>query len=861
MKILSKCLLYLLTAITLSFPIVHPNLTIFAAETDEFSSDTTDSTFESTNTLPVGTPFQPTDSYVLAYGQGGVSDFAYFSPFVPELTYNGDSILGYSILFGLKNITTGDISEVAYCTDMPVDAVTSNYQRLNLTDSTYAASHADKLRSIVLNSYPHITLDSLRNTSGISELSMYEAITATQLAIWKAAHGEIIQIKNFLSLTDSNWKNSGNPSSAEAEYTAYQHGSSEYKNSVKSRIEALYHYLISLDGQPATAPVISSSSFTGRSTSPTLTSNNDGTYNVSVSASVSIPSGSNVTLTAHIGDGYWYTQIPLSAGSNTYNLTIQNVPASYASGPVTLSIDGTQTVNEDVFLLDAKGIRGVSQSMIAPLSGSMPVHAEIQAKPNHILEIYKTSSDDSSPLSNISFEIYYIGSMEDYLNGTLGIGSKPTSSDIYSYAVSERLVGTITTDSNGYGSLNFGTDQGVYLIKELPNELVTDTSVFFVTLPDYSRCDENGDPAYTITAHPKNTLRKEKIEIEKDVTNLDNEHDTFPVGEDHTWIIQSSIPYSIASGKKYEISDTLDRRLTLKSVDKVAIAQDSGTFGNSEDSSYVADENETPAGTEEENALLVKDRDYTIFISKTESGEDMFSVSLTSAGIQKLSSYTAEDRDCYELRIYFTAQINTSASMGENIPNQAHISYTNSLGKIYTADSDQPEVHTGGIQLLKTDSQNNLPLKNAVFSLYREATSEELGSGIKYEEIKVGDTVRKMIPVSFYSAPAMDEEKVFSFSTDENGLGYFYGLAYGDYYLIETQAPQGYNKLSEPQKFTISADSHKKEFRICVTNMAGAELPSTGGIGTYPFIISGLLLISITAILLFRSRYVNEITQ
>lgn len=798
-------------------------------------------------------PLQFTDSYILAYDQGGVAQYAYFSPFVPQLTYNNEKVDGYSILFGLKNVISGEIFENAYCTDLPVDAERSNYQHLNLTDSSYAAAHADQLRAIVLGSYPYISLENLQNVSGIPQLSVYEAITATQLAVWKTAHGNNIQINDFLSRTGGAYTSSGHPKSAIEEANAYRTGSEEYKAAVKSRIESLYYYLMSLEGRPALAKVISSSAFTKRSSQPTITVNEDGSCNVTVFAEVNIPAASNVTLTAYIGDGSYFAQTALAEGSKEYTLTISNVPASKAYDPVILSIDGTQTVAEDVFLLDAKGLRGASQSMIAPMSGTIPVHAEIKAEPDRILELYKKSNEDGSPLKNISFEIYYVGTLDSFLNGTLGIDSTPTADDLRKYAVSTGLVGTITTDQNGYGKMNFSTEDGVYLVKELPNDLVEDSTAFFVTLPDYSRCDENGTPSYTITASPKNTVKKDKIEVEKDVTKTDNEHDTFDIGEDHTWIIQSSIPNSIASGTEYKISDTLDRRLTLKSVDQVTLAKDTGSFGNSEDPAYIKDENETLPGRE--SVIFEKDTDYKIHISKTESGEDSFTVSLTSAGIQKAAASSADSKSDYELRIYFTAQINTNAAMGENIPNKAHVSYTNALDQTYTSDSDQPEVHTGGIKLLKIDSNTNEALKNAVFTVWRETSNEDLIADREYQEIKIEGTLRKLIQVSFYDDPLMQGEKTALLTTDQHGEGYIYGLAYGDYYLIETQAPDGYNKLNTPQKFTISAVSHTEENKLIVKNTAGVLLPSTGGMGTQIFTVSGLILSFGAALLLFKRKY------
>lgn len=792
--------------------------------------------------------FQPTDSYVLAFGEG-VSPYAYFSPFVPLLTYDGEDVWGYSILFGLKNTETGEIFENAYCTDMPVDATEgAKYRPLNLTDSTYASAHANRLRSIVSGSYPHVDLETLRASTGIEGLTMCEAITGTQIAVWKAAHGDIVQVVDFLYTTSAGY-NSGH--SVDEERSAYLNGSDEYKATVKSHIEALYNYLMALPEQSQNSTVVSAASFKEHDT-PQVTDNGDGTCQVQVSTSIAVPDGSVLRLTAYLADGAYYTSIP-NVTSGEYTLTIDHVPAEYASDPVTLSLDGRQTLDEDVYLLDADGIRGVSQSFIACLDGDMPAHAEVKTEPDRILTIHKTDrTENKTPLSNVSFEIYYVGSVDDFRDGKLSIGTVPTSEDLEKYAVTSKLVGTITTDSNGYGSLNFGTEDGVYLVRELPNELVEDSVAFFVSLPDYARLDSNGDPSYAITATPKNSVKEEKVEIEKDVADLDNEHGTYDVGQEHTWIIQSSVPATIALAREYTVRDTLDPRLTLVKIDKVTLAKDNGTFGSAESLDYEKDETETPIN--EESLILTAEKDYWITTRKTDSGADDFSVSLTSAGMKKIAAAMETD-DTYELRIYFTAYINQKAEMGESIPNQAKITYTNQLNKTYEATSDQPEVHTGGAQFVKIDSVDpNQTLSGAIFSLYREATEQDLLQNVDYITITIGETPRKLIPVPFYATADLSGEKVLSVTTGADGRIYLYGLAYGDYYLMETAAPAGYNKLKEPVKFTVSETSHTEAATIRIKNTSGVQLPETGGIGTEIFTIGGLVLIAFASCMLVTQK-------
>lgn len=873
MKSYRRRVLYFLTAMVLMIHSLGTCKTIFAEE--------------GSSTSTAGKPFDKLDDYVLELGSStsGLKIYQEYSPFVPTLTYNGQTIDGYSILFGLskkKEAATSTAYALAYCVDLPVDANDGmDYQRLNLTDSTYAAAHADKLRGIVMGSYPKMTLEQLRTASGIAELTTAEAITATQLAIWKTAHGDNVQITDFLKSITNSYSNSGTKNGFQTEYDAYNNGDATYQANVKARIEKLYYYLMDLPEKQATngSKVISRAAFTDATAAPVLNSNGDGIYNVTVTATVDIPTGCDVTITASMADGKYYKTNTLTEGENTITLTIENVPEEYAKGSVTLSIDGTQNVSEDVFLLDAKGIRGASQSLIAPLSGSFPVHAETKAGPDRVLEIYKKNANNGAPLENISFEVYYVGSQSEVnqkiIAGDIGTntgnnGIVPTQNDINKYAVKGNLVGTITTDANGYGKLVFDTedtDDAVYLVKELPNELVKDWDkvVFFVSIPDYAHVDTNKNPAYTVTAKPKNTIKEEDIEIEKDVTNIDNEHDTYDVGKNHTWIIQSSVPDGIATGKKYEISDTLDSRLTLVSVDKVTLAKDSGTFGNSEDTTYTKDPDETPMnaeGTAQGTAVLVKDVDYKVVIGKT-SNQDTFTMSLTTTGMKKVADLVGDTKSGWEIRTYFTAYINTSALVGEEIPNKATVDYTNALMQDFSKESDIPEVHMGGIQLLKVDANvtdgttgNLKPLAGAEFKLYRAATeTEKADTAIKKETLVVNGTTHKnMVAVSFYPNTEMTGDKVDTLTTSADGKGYMYGLAYGDYYLVETKAPAGYSKLFEAVEVKVTAISHQDANKVTVKNAQGMDIPSTGGIGTGVFYIGGTFLMASAATLLVLKK-------
>ena len=63
----------------------------------------------------------------------------------------------------------------------------------------------------------------------------------------------------------------------------------------------------------------------------------------------------------------------------------------------------------------------------------------------------------------------------------------------------------------------------------------------------------------------------------------------------------------------------------------------------------------------------------------------------------------------------FYTKINQTADLGEEIDNTAHLSFTNAAEK----DSDTPEVHTGGIKMIKVDKENSAKvLKGAEFQVF-----------------------------------------------------------------------------------------------------------------------------------------------
>lgn len=93
-----------------------------------------------------------------------------------------------------------------------------------------------------------------------------------------------------------------------------------------------------------------------------------------------------------------------------------------------------------------------------------------------------------------------------------------------------------------------------------------------------------------------------------------------------------------------------------------------------------------------------------------------------------------------------------------------------------------------------------------------------------------------------------------------------------DYYLYETKAPAGYNRLTEPVKFRINATYNSVDnsctavstkvgdaearsgLKVSVENNAGTILPSTGGMGTTVFYVVGGGLMAVAVVLLVTKK-------
>lgn len=198
---------------------------------------------------------------------------------------------------------------------------------------------------------------------------------------------------------------------------------------------------------------------------------------------------------------------------------------------------------------------------------------------------------------------------------------------------------------------------------------------------------------------------------------------------------------------------------------------------------------------------------------------------------------------------------------GAGNTNKAKLEYN---GKYSTEEETTTYVWKLNVHKYTLNSTNNeVALSGAKFVLYRED-----GTDKKYAKL-TDDKIAGWVT---------NKGDATTLETSGTGDILIEGLNEGTYYLEETEAPAGYNKLTEPIEVKITATSgttgvsETVEYKnrsedsytpatdatVKVLNKAGTQLPSTGGIGTTLFYVIGGGLMAVAAVLLVTKKRMNS---
>jgi len=301
--------------------------------------------------------------------------------------------------------------EVTYCCDVEtMIADATYYKRLNLEDSEYYNdAQAAKIRAIVTNSYPYVTLDAMKADLAANgyvyaeELTRNEIIAAVQTAIWACANTNGVPMRYAQSYKVSDNLQWGYPlhdTSAESGLDVAGKRVFKTYDEVGTRIDSLVDYLLAQDAEYADKAqiVITDLKMTG---APVALNDADRAINLEITLN---NSGSgyndNISITVTAGENEYV--IPVELGVEKYEIKV----VAQDGDEIKAVVSGTQVLPAGVYFYAPKaadvngdGIatgREVSQNLVGVAMGETPVYAEASLTLQNV-------TFNSGDVSNISY--------------------------------------------------------------------------------------------------------------------------------------------------------------------------------------------------------------------------------------------------------------------------------------------------------------------------------------------------------------------------------------------------------------------------------------------------------------------------
>lgn len=221
--------------------------------------------------------------------------------------------------------------------------------------------------------------------------------------------------------------------------------------------------------------------------------------------------------------------------------------------------------------------------------------------------------------------------------------------------------------------------------------------------------------------------------------------------------------------------------------------------------------------------------------TKDTSGTDTFKLTFNDEWIQAQVDKTVV--------VTYTATVTSDALIMNPATNTASLDYGDVPNVVAIPEDKTPSIYNATVTVTKTDGED-APLPGAGFVLKNAAG--------KY--YKNDNNV-----VSWVNTIGEATERVTTTGGGGNVIK-FTGLANGTYTLIENTVPAGYNKAADQTVMITDDDFTENNLSksFTVVNEAGAQLPSTGGMGTVMFYVLGGVLVVAAGVLLVTKRRMKD---
>ena len=272
-----------------------------------------------------------------------------------------------------------------------------------------------------------------------------------------------------------------------------------------------------------------------------------------------------------------------------------------------------------------------------------------------------------------------------------------------------------------------------------------------------------------------------------------------------------------------------------------------------------------------DNKVAVK----VAFTNATDAGKAPTEATLDAENNRKMSLDLSawiranQENKGKEFTVIYYAKVNKDAEVTNN--NKASLEYGNNPNDTTTTTPSEAKTPTYPLDILKKKAgiagATTEKLAGAKFKLYSNKTDADKNDDTKAIKVSPVTTGVAGNYVVDPTSSTTEFESVENIERKDYNLR-VNGLAEGTYYLVETKAPDGFNKLTAPvvikitksadtdvNKWTISKDGTVENDKIIdIENSTGSLLPSTGGRGAIAFAVIAALLVFGVAVSFIRDK-------